>query len=201
MGRLWLTGWKNMRWMICRRLLEGAATGLGERTSEPHPDARTHANLAPSSKQGVGWSRTGASSSTPRQTWLETAQPIPALRSLPTGKRAGTKGARPRPSSHWLRRHHLDKAALSSSRCSGVTAGLELPRPPPLGHPQTTPAAPPPSPDLLLLFPQHRGSPSLHQPGLCWCSRDWTRGLTAVQHPFPAQQGWRRRCQNPYNRA
>lgn len=41
-----------MRWMICRRLLEGAATGLGERTSEPHPEARTHANPAPSSRQG-----------------------------------------------------------------------------------------------------------------------------------------------------
>lgn len=177
-----------MRWMICRLLLEGAATGLEKRTSEPHPDARTHAIRAPSNRQWVGWSRTGASSSTPRQTSLRTAQPIPALQALPAGKRAGTKGARPRPRSHWLRPHHLDKAALSSSRCAGVTAGLALPRSPRRsGIPRRPPrrrhragtSSSSSSP------PKHRGPPSLQQPRLYSRSRDRTRGLTAVQHPFP----------------
>lgn len=95
------------------------------------------------------------------------AQPIPALRSLPAGYRAGTKGARPRLRSHWLRRYRLDKAALSSSRCAGLTAGLAMPRPPATWASQTTPAAPPPCPNLLLLFPQHRVPPSLHQHWLC----------------------------------
>lgn len=66
MGRLWLTGWKNTRWVLCRLLLEGAATGIGKMTLGPHPDARTHGISAPSSRQGVWWSHTGASSSTPR---------------------------------------------------------------------------------------------------------------------------------------
>lgn len=179
-----------MRWMIRRLLLEGAATGLEKRTSEPHPDARTHAILAPSNRQRVGWSRTGASSSTPRQTSLRTAQPIPALQALPAGKRAGTEGARPRPRSHWLRRHHLDKAALSSSRCAGVTAGLALPRPPATraspDDPRGAATMPGPSPPLP---PKHRGPPSRQQPWLYSRSRDWTRGLTAVQHPFPSTAG------------
>lgn len=66
MGRLWLTGWKNTRWVLFRLLLEGAATGTGKMTLGPHPDARTHGISAPSRVQGVWWSHTGASSSTPR---------------------------------------------------------------------------------------------------------------------------------------
>lgn len=53
-------------------------------------------------------------------TWLWTSHPIPEPRSLPAGMRAGTKGARPKPRSYWLRRHHLDKATLSSRRGAGV---------------------------------------------------------------------------------
>lgn len=144
-----------MRWVLCRRrlllLLEGAATRLGKRTSEPHPDARAHAISAPSSMQWVRWSRAGASSSTPHPTSLWTSQPIPEPRSLPAGKRAETKGARPKPRSHWLRRHHLDKSrtVLQTLRRGGFGPGparapAALPCPADPRGAATLPGPPPP---------------------------------------------------------
>lgn len=149
MGRLWLTGWKNMRWMICRLLLEGSSHRVREK------DVGAPPRCADPSNPGAFQQARGRMESHRRlllhaapNVALE-AQPIPALRSLPAGYRAGTKGARPRPRSHWLRRHRLAKTALSSSGCAGVTAGLDA-KAPATRASQTTPAAPPPCPNLLL---------------------------------------------------
>lgn len=162
-----------MRWMTCL-LLEGAATGLGKRTSEPHPDARTHAILAPSSRQGVGWSRTGASSSNaaPDVAIDRAANPgaaVPSSRQEGGDQGGSAKAVLPLAEAAPPRQSLTVLQPLRWGDCRPGTA-----KAPPLGHPQTIPRGaatmPGPSPPLPPSTEAHPvstnpGSPRAHATG------------------------------------
>lgn len=184
MGRLWLTGWKNMRWMTCL-LLEGAATGLGKRTSEPHPDARNHAILAPSSRQGVGWSRTGASSSNaaPDVAIDRAANPgaaVPSSRQEGGDQGGSAKAVLPLAEAAPPRQSLTVLQPLRWGDCRPGTAKAPATRASPDDPPRRRHHAG----SFSSSSPKYRGPPSLHQPWFSSRSRDWTGGLTSVQHPF-----------------
>lgn len=112
------------------------------------------------------------------------ARPIAGLPHLPAYQRRAAEGARPKPRSHWLRRHRPDPAALCGRQQAAEAPGLATP------GPTTTPASPagsrgastllgPPPPSVL------RPVRSSSNTRLSSCSRKLDRRPDCCPASFP----------------